>query len=105
MPSREKLLYIGETENLFNRVQDHQQPSKETAVYCHTSECEMFQKNFDSLFTVNNFENRFNFLLDKFEILHKNLNYKDRTQFEALEIKLKSPHLNRQVKHKKIEII
>jgi len=97
--------YIGETENLFNRVQDHQQPSKETAVYCHTSECEMFQKNFDSLFTVNNFENRFNFLLDKFEILHKNLNYKDRTQFEALEIKLKSPHLNRQVKHKKIEII
>jgi hypothetical protein len=97
--------YIGETENLFNRVQDHQQPSKETAVHSHTSECEIFKNNFDSCFTKNNFENRFSFLLDKFEILHRNLDYRERTQFEALEIKLRDPKLNRQIKHKAIEII
>ena len=97
--------YIGETENLFNRVQDHQQPSKETAIYSHTSECEIFKSNFDSCFTKNNFENRFSFLLDKFEILHRNLEYKERTQYEALEIKLRDPKLNRQIKHKAIEII
>ena len=97
--------YIGETENLFNRVQDHQQPSKETAIYNHTSKCAIFTNNFDQSYNRNNFENRFEFLLGKFEILHKNLKYKERTQYEAIEIKLRKPVLNRQVKHKSIAIV
>ena len=97
--------YIGETENLFNRVQDHQQPSKDTAIYNHTSQCPNFTENFNKSYVRNIFENRFEFLLGKFQILHKNLKYKERTQYEAIEIRLKNPVLNRQVKHKSISII
>ena len=97
--------YIGECENLFNRIQDHQQPSKDTAVFNHTSTCEIFQSRFALEHAKNSFENRFNFLQNRFETLHRNLQYKDRTTYEALEIKLRKPKLNKQVKHKTLAII
>ena len=35
--------YVGETENMNQRCQDHQQPSKQKAIYTHTSECQLYQ--------------------------------------------------------------
>ena len=99
------LKYIGECESLFARIRDHQQPSKGTAVFNHTSCCEEFAARFAESHDKNNFESRFNFLKTRFQVLHSFLNYHDRTQVEALEICLRQPILNRQVKHRKLSIM
>ena len=99
------LRYIGECENLRNRCIDHQQPSKSTAIHSHTAVCEQFKSKFDNFSRIDNFENRFAFLREKFQVLHSNLEYRTRIQFEALEIRLRGPQLNKQVKHKSLQII
>ena len=61
------LEYIGETENLNKRVQEHQQPGRNTAVFQHIQKCDTFLDSFSSLYNVNfldgsNFSDRFKFL-------------------------------------------
>ena len=97
--------YIGECESLKNRVQDHQQKSKNTAIYAHTAECAIFRTCFEEKYSENNFRNRFEFLSSMFVILHKNLDYDKRKSMEAIEIRLNDPCLNRQVLHKKVYVI
>jgi len=104
------LEYIGETENLNKRIQEHQQPGRNTAVFQHIQKCDKFLDSFSSLYNVNfldgsNFSDRFKFLKSMFNVLHKNLNYKARKQVEALEIVLKDPVCNKQVDHQVVHII
>ena len=97
--------YIGESECLSSRIRDHGQKSKDTAVYAHTQTCKVFQTGFNEKYQQNNPKSRFEYLKSKFTLLHKNLPYDKRKQVEGLEISLKDPSLNKQIKHRKIFIL
>ena len=97
--------YVGETECLSMRIRDHQQKSKDTAIFAHTEVCDDFKTGFTENFEQNNFKSRFSYLSSMFSILHKNLSYDKRKQMEGLEIVLRDPSLNKQVKHKKVFIL
>ena len=98
-------IYIGESECLKSRIIDHQQRSKQTAVFCHTDICETFQTRFQDEYEQNNFKSRFDYLSKMFSVLHKNLAYHKRVQMEALEIRLNNPPLNKQIQHQQVFII
>jgi len=102
--------YIGESENLNKRIQEHQQPKRNTAVFKHIKQCDQFLNEFNSFYNNDfldgsRFQDRFNYLKSMFKVLHQNLAYKSRKQVEALEIVLKDPILNKQVDHLAVHII
>jgi hypothetical protein len=104
------LEYIGETENLNKRIQEHQQQGRNTAVFQHVRNCEKFLDSFFSSYNVNfldgsHYQDRIIYLKSMFNVLHQNLAYKARKQVEALEIVLKDPVLNKQVDHLVVHII
>ena len=105
--------YIGETKRILkSRLEEHNQPSRKTAVYLHTSVCEHFQNNLaQTLATKPNAKPREKsqlsqtFLWSHFRAIAYSSNYSKRTTIEALMISLLEPELNEQVRHKKTFLV
>ena len=108
--------YIGESKRqLRNRIKEHNQPSKKTAIsdhiYGNTTKLIQPCPDFTSEL-VNNFgeqptpSQKFTFIKNRFTVLQSNLmNTRDRQTYEAISITIKKPKLNAQVSHRKVSII
>ena len=100
--------YIGESKRQLKvRIQEHQQESRETAVVQHTLKCPIYQNLFKTALGESpTFNDRINFLQDRFTILFSNLtNTQHRKRMEAVAIKLFCLKLNDQVNHKAVHIL
>ena len=102
------LSYIGETQLKFReRIQHHNQQSRNTAVFRHTESCETYKT---ALTAEHGCEptptTKINFIRKRFVAKSTGLtNYHQRKTQEAIFIRLEKPVLNAQVAHKKISII
>ena len=110
--------YVGETKRKLEvRIQDHNQKSRNTAVYSHIKTCQPFSDvYFETYGELPKFDpkkrdlkesrNRFNILKNCFSIIGSNLgNYYRRTDYEGIYITLNKPVLNEQVKHRNVKLI
>ena len=99
------LSYIGETARpLLKRVQEHNQRSRSTAIYNHTSTCTIYQNSLPNCTTKKNSTFLFHFK-QYFHILASNLyNYTKRINTEAIYISLLAPKLNEQSDFKRMKI-
>ena len=105
--------YIGESKRILkSRLEEHNQPSRKTAVHQHTSVCEQFQNNLaQTLATKPNAEPREKsqlsqaFLWSHFRAIPYSSNYLKRTTNVALMISLLESELNEQVRHKKTFLV
>ena len=106
--------YIVETKRqLQNRIKEHNQRSKNTAISDHIygnylkniQPCEEFNSEIANQFGDRpNPTQKFSFIKDR--ILENNLtNTRDRKSFEAVAITIKKPKLNAQVFRRKVSII
>jgi hypothetical protein len=97
--------YIGESERpLRTRILEHGQRSRDSPIYTHTTTCTEYMNSLHEKFGRSPSAKESNqFLMDSFRILHRGLSsYGERTLSEALQITLKKPNLNAQIKHKKV---
>ena len=108
--------YIGESKRqLQNRIKEHNQKSKQTAISNHIYgnglknivPCSEFNSEIRNQFGGQpNPTQKFSFIKNKFKILQNNLtNTHDRRTFEAVAITIHKPKLNAQVLHRKVSII
>jgi len=108
--------YIGESKRqLQNRIKEHNQRSKQTAIsnhiygnsLKHIDPCPEYNSEIRNQFgSQPNPTEKFSFIKNQFTILQKNLtNLHDRRTFEAVAITVNKPKLNAQVLHRKVSII
>jgi hypothetical protein len=100
--------YIGETKKrLASRAQEHQQKSRNTAIYQHIKSCETYQKlSLEKIGPNPTPKNRFKLHEEFFSLIGSNLgNYHSRKLFEAIQIHLNMPKLNEQVKSYELSLI
>ena len=108
--------YIGESKRqLQNRIKEHNQKSKQTAISNHIygsvikniQPCSEFTVEISNQFGGQpNPNQKFSFIKNRFTILQNNLtNMRDRRTFEAVAITVHKPKLNAQVLHRKVSII
>ena len=99
--------YIGESKRMLKtRISEHNQPSRKTAIYQHTSVCEHFQTDLTKKLARNPTSSpvelsgqKREHLMSFFKPIAFNNNYPLRTSIEALMIFLNEPELNIQVDH------
>ena len=89
--------YIGETVRVLGvRIREHNQKSRSSEVYAHTSQCTQYQESLPTNVTSKQ-SSYYQHITDRFSILHNNLhNYHQRTISESLYINLNKPSLNKQ---------
>ena len=90
--------YIGETKKRLNiRAQEHQQKSRNTAIYQHISQCEIFKNLSVEKIGLNPRPSEtISFMQGYFEIIGKNLSdYHTRKLYEAIQIHLKGDTSNK----------
>ena len=108
--------YIGESKRqLQNRIKEHNQKSKETAISNHIygnslkkiDPCSEFNSGITNQFGgTPNPSQKFTFIKNQFTLLQNNLtNLHERRTFEAIAITVHKPKLNAQVLHRKVSII
>ena len=108
--------YIGESKRqLQNRIKEHNQPSKKTAISEHIygsclkniPPCPEFTSEIRNQFGAKpNPTQKLSFIETRFKVLENNLtNTYDRKSFEAVAITVNRPKLNAQVLHRKVSII
>ena len=108
--------YIGESKRqLQNRIKEHNQKSKQTAISNHIygnslkniEPCSEYSSGIRNQFGAQpNPNQKFAFIKNQFKLLQNNLtNTHDRRTFEAVAIAVNKPKLNAQVLHRKVSII
>ena len=108
--------YIGESKRqLQNRIKEHNQKSKQTAISNHIygsvikniTPCSEYNSEITNKFgDTPNPNQKFTFIQNRFTLLQNNLtNTCDRRTFEAVAITVNKPNLNAQVLHRKVSII
>jgi hypothetical protein len=100
--------YVGETsKNLKERLLQHQQDSRESAIHNHRKICNDFNVEFKQKLGANPTQRqRHEFFFDKFQILRKNIfNWTYRTYEEGIFITLLNPQINNQNEHRKVKLI
>ena len=97
--------YIGETaRELDVRIREHNQKSRNTEIFQHTSTCEIYQNSLPTTTTKMRSTYHFHFR-NFFSILKSNLfNYYDRTCAEAIFITLEEPSLNKQKDFRQLQV-
>ena len=100
-----KASYVGETtRNLNVRIREHNQKSRSSEIYSHTSQCNQYQESLPTNVTSKQ-SSFYNHIKERFSILHSNLhNYHARTITESLYINLTKPTLNKQFSSTKLHI-
>ena len=100
--------YIGETyQKLSRRIQQHQQPSRKSAISLHIKSCETYQRALTAEYgSEPTPKQQINFIGKQFVARSTGLtNYHNRKTQEAIFIRLERPELNAQVAHRAISLI
>ena len=97
--------YVGETTRpLLTRIKEHNQPSRNTAIFNHTSQCTIYQNSLPKCTTKKHSSYTFHFK-SFFKVLATNLfNYTHRINTEAIFISLLAPSINEQCDFKKLRV-